>query len=168
MSPAVGADRIQALLAEGGTADAHFQEALRQHATTERPLDQARTALLYGEYLRRERRRVDAREPLRIALETFERLGAVPWAERARRELRSTGETARRRDPSTFDRLTRQELQVSRVVGQGATNREAAAQLIISPRTVDHHLSSIFGKLGISSRSELIRIVAAGDLPEPA
>src|SRR5262249_9704563 len=97
--------RSQALLAAGGAAHAHFQAALRQHATTGRPLDQARTALLYGEYLRRERRRVDAREPLRIALETFERLGAVPWAERARRELRSTVETARRRDPSTFDRL---------------------------------------------------------------
>jgi DNA-binding CsgD family transcriptional regulator len=159
--------RSQALLADGDSADAHFQEALRLHATTERPLDRARTALLHGEYLRRARRRVAAREPLRLALETFERLGAVPWAERARRELRATGETARTRDPGTFDRLTRQELQVVRVVAQGATNREAAAQLIISPRTVDHHLRSIFEKLGISSRSELIRMAAAGDLPEP-
>src|SRR5262249_25224669 len=85
--------RAQALLADGGTAGAYFQEALRFHATTDRPLDRARTALLHGEYLRRERRRVEAREPLRTALEAFERLGAVPWAERARRELRATGET---------------------------------------------------------------------------
>lgn len=160
------ASRSQALLADEGNADAHFQEALRIHATTERPVDQARTALLYGEHLRRERRRVDAREPLRTALEAFERLGAVPWAERARRELRATGEAARKCDPSTFDRLTRQELQVVRVVSQGATNREAAAQLIVSPRTIDHHLRSIFEKLGISSRSELIRMAAAGNLPE--
>jgi DNA-binding CsgD family transcriptional regulator/tetratricopeptide (TPR) repeat protein len=155
--------RSRALLAGSDEADALFDEALRAHATTERPLEQARTALLYGEYLRRERRRVDAREPLRTALDTFDRLGAVPWADRARSELRATGESARKRDVSTFDQLTRQELQVARVVGQGATNRAAAAQLFISPRTVDHHLRSIFQKLGVSSRSELIRLVAAGD-----
>jgi DNA-binding NarL/FixJ family response regulator len=155
--------RSKALLASADEADSLFREALRAHATTERPLDQARTALLYGEHLRRERRRVDAREPLRSALETFERLGAAAWAERARGELRATGETARKREPSSFDRLTRQELQVVRVVGQGATNREVAAQLFISPRTVDHHLRSIFQKLGISSRSELIRLALAGD-----
>jgi DNA-binding CsgD family transcriptional regulator len=159
--------RSQALLTDGESAGALFQEALRLHAATERPLDQARTALLYGEHLRRARRRVAAREPLRAALETFERLGAAPWAERARRELRATGETARARDPGTFDRLTRQELQVARVVAQGVTNREAAAQLIVSPRTIDHHLRSIFEKLGISSRAELIRL-AAGNLLESA
>lgn len=159
--------RSRALLAAPGDADACFQEALRVHAATERPLDEARTAMLYGEYLRRARRRVDARRPLRMALETFDRLGAVSWAERARSSLRATGETARKRDPSTFDQLTRQELQVVRVVSEGATNREAAAQLFISPRTVDHHLRSIFQKLGISSRSELIRIVASGALPGP-
>jgi DNA-binding CsgD family transcriptional regulator/tetratricopeptide (TPR) repeat protein len=157
--------RSQALLATDGNADDLYQESLRLHATVERPLQGARTALLYGEYLRRDRRRVEARERLRTALETFEQLGAVPWAERARRELRATGETARKRDPGTFDQLTRQELQVVRVVGQGATNREAAAQLIVSPRTIDHHLRSIFAKLGISSRSELIRMAVAGDLP---
>jgi DNA-binding CsgD family transcriptional regulator len=155
--------RSRALLAGAAEADVLFNDALRAHATTERPLEQARTALLYGEYLRRERRRVDAREPLRTALEAFERLGVVPWAERARSELRATGETARKRDVNTFDQLTRQELQVVRVVGQGATNREAAAQLFISPRTVDHHLRSIFQKLGVSSRSELVRLVLAGD-----
>jgi len=155
--------RSRALVASTDEADGLFRDALQALASTERPLERARTALLYGEYLRRERRRVDAREPLRTALETFERLGAVPWAERARSELRATGESARKRNVNTFDRLTRQEVQVTRIVGQGATNREAAAQLFISPRTVDHHLRSIFQKLGVSSRSELIRLVIAGD-----
>jgi DNA-binding CsgD family transcriptional regulator len=155
--------RSKALLASGDAADTEFREALRTHVGIDRPLDQARTALLYGEYLRRERRRVEAREPLRGALETFDRLGAVLWAERARSELRATGETARKREPNTLDRLTRQELQVVRAVGQGSTNREVAAQLFISPRTVDHHLRSIFQKLGISSRSELIRLTLAGE-----
>jgi DNA-binding CsgD family transcriptional regulator len=157
------AARAQALLADGEDADALFRQALEAHATTDRLLDRARTALLYGEHLRRERRRVDAREPLRRALEAFERLGAPHWAERAGGELRATGETARKRDPSTLDRLTQQELQVVRVVSQGATNREAAAQLFISPRTVDHHLRGAFRKLGIGSRGELIRLSLAGD-----
>ena len=122
----------------------------------------ARTQLLYGEHLRRERRRVDARDALRSALDSFEALGAASWADRARAELRATGETARRRDPSTLDQLTEQELQVVRTVSQGATNREAAAQLFISPRTVDHHLRSVFRKLGIRSRAELVRLVVAG------
>jgi DNA-binding CsgD family transcriptional regulator len=157
------AARAQALLATGTEAERLFQGALREHAATDRLLDQARTQLLYGEHLRRERRRVDARETLRPALEAFERLGAVSWAERARGELRATGETARRRDPSTLDQLTQQELQVVRAVSQGATNREAAAQLFISPRTVDHHLRSVFRKLGIRSRAELVRLALAGD-----
>jgi DNA-binding NarL/FixJ family response regulator len=151
--------RSRALVASGDEADHTFDEAMRAHAMTDRPLDQARTALLYGEHLRRERRRVDAREPLRASMETFDRLGAALWAERARSELRATGETARKREPTSFEDLTRQELQVARAVGQGITNREVAAQLFISPRTVDHHLRSIFQKLGISSRAELIRIV---------
>jgi len=159
------AARARALLAAGAAADDLYRQALAAHATTDRLLDRARTALLYGEFLRRERRRVDAREPLRLALETFERLGAPHWAERARGELRATGESARKRDPSTLDRLTQQELQVVRVVSQGATNREAAAQLFISPRTVDHHLRGAFRKLGIGSRAELIRLALAGDAP---
>jgi DNA-binding NarL/FixJ family response regulator len=150
--------RSRALVASAKDADALYQDALHAHATTERPLDQARTALVYGEYLRRERRRADAREPLRAALEAFERLGAAAWAERARSELRATGETARKRESSSVDQLTRQELQVMQAVAQGGTNRDVAAQLFISPRTVDHHLRSIFQKLGISSRSELIRL----------
>jgi DNA-binding CsgD family transcriptional regulator len=155
--------RSRGLLTSGSDADLDFREALRMHAAVDRPLDQARTALLFGEYLRRERRRVEAREPLRTALETFERLGALLWAERARSELRATGETARKREPNSLEQLTRQELQVVRAVGQGITNREVAAQLFISPRTVDHHLRNIFQKLGISSRSELIRMALAGE-----
>lgn len=118
--------------------------------------------MLYGERLRRKRRRHDARVQLRAALEGFERLGATLWAARAASELRATGESARRRDPSTIHQLTPQELQVARLIGQGASNREAAAQLFLSPRTIDYHLCKIFQKLGISSRSELIHLTAAG------
>jgi DNA-binding NarL/FixJ family response regulator len=157
------AARARALLATGAEADGLFQEALQAFAATDRLLDRARTQLLYGEHLRRTRRRVEAREALRAALDAFEMLGAASWAERARAELRATGETARKRDPSSFDQLTQQELQVVRAVSQGATNREAAAQLFISPRTVDHHLRGVFRKLGIRSRSELVRAVLAGD-----
>jgi DNA-binding CsgD family transcriptional regulator len=150
--------RCRGLLSAGAAADRHFTEALRLHGPSSRPFDRARTQLLYGEALRRARRRADAREHLRAAFTTFEQLGAAPWAERARTELRATGETARQRDPSTLDQLTPQELQIVRFVGQGATNREVAAQLFLSPRTIDYHLRQVFTKLGISSRAELIRL----------
>jgi DNA-binding CsgD family transcriptional regulator/tetratricopeptide (TPR) repeat protein len=152
--------RCRGLLSAGAAADRHFTEALRLHGPSSRPFDRARTQLLYGEALRRARRRVDAREHLRAALTTFEQLGASAWAERARTELRVSGETARQRDPSTFDELTPQELQIVRFVGQGATNREVAAQLFLSPRTIDYHLRNVFVKLAISSRGELIRLRA--------
>jgi DNA-binding CsgD family transcriptional regulator len=139
-------------------ADAQFNEALHHHAAATRPFEHARTALLYGEHLRRQRRRTDARPPLRGASEIFERLGAQPWATRAHGELRATGETARRRDPSTVTQLTPQELQIARIVAGGATNREVAAQLFLSPRTVDYHLRKVFLKLGVSSRAELVRL----------
>ncbi len=112
---------------------------------------------LFGEFLRRERRRGDARDQLRSALETFERLRAEPWAERTRTELRATGETARKRDPSTLHDLTPQELQIARLVAEGLSNKEAAAQLFLSPRTVEYHLRKVFTKLGIGSRADLIR-----------
>jgi DNA-binding CsgD family transcriptional regulator len=150
--------RCRGLLSAGAAADRHFTEALRLHGPSSRPFDRARTQLLYGEALRRARRRVDAREHLRAAFATFEQLGASPWAERARTELRVSGETARQRNPSTLDQLTPQELQIVRFVGQGATNREVAAQLFLSPRTIDYHLRQVFTKLGISSRAELIRL----------
>ncbi|MFC5744873.1 LuxR C-terminal-related transcriptional regulator [Actinomadura rugatobispora] len=130
-----------------------------------RPFEKARTELLYGEWLRRARRRSDARVPLRSALETFERLRAAPWAERARAELRATGESGAaaggpRRDaaPDPLDRLTPQELQVVRLAADGVSSREIAAQLFLSPRTVEYHLYKAYPKLGVSSRKELSRL----------
>jgi DNA-binding CsgD family transcriptional regulator len=147
----------RALLADGEEAIAHFEDALRL-AADGLPFDLARVQLLYGEHLRRERRRVDARVQLREALEGFERLRAKPWAERARMELRASGETARRRDASTIDQLTPQELQIARFVAEGLSNKEVAAQLFLSPRTIDYHLRNVFAKLGIKSRTQLARV----------
>ena len=146
-----------AMLGEGDEAEAHFVRAVELHRAAPRPFEDARTELHFGEFLRRERRRTDAREHLRHAVEGFERLGAEPWAERARAELRASGETARKRDPSTLDHLTAQELQSARLVAEGATNRDVAGRLFLSPRTVDYHLRKIFTKLDVSSRAELIR-----------
>jgi DNA-binding CsgD family transcriptional regulator len=143
------------LLSEGHVAEDRFQEALDHHRRARRPFERARTELAYGELLRRARRRVDARAHLEAALDTFENLGAAPWAERARLELRASGQAARRRDPSTLFQLTPQELQVARFVATGLPTREVAAQLFLSPRTVEFHLRNVFAKLGISSRSQL-------------
>jgi DNA-binding NarL/FixJ family response regulator len=152
------AARCRGLLANEGDQDPHFAEALRLHAPGGRPFDTARTQLLYGESLRRRRRRADARKYLRSAHETFERLGATAWAEQARSELLASGETARKRDVSTAEQLTPQELQIARFVSQGETNRGIATSLFLSPRTVDYHLRKIFAKLGLSSRAELMRM----------
>jgi DNA-binding NarL/FixJ family response regulator len=103
----------------------------------------------------RARRRADARGHLRTALGVFERLGATPWAERARSELRASGQTARRRDPSTRQQLTPQELQVARLAGQGLSNQQIADQLFVSRHTVGYHLHKVYAKLGITSRTEL-------------
>ena len=144
-----------ALLADGEEADERFRRALAAHRTSLRLPDRARTHLAYGEHLRRARRRVDAREHLRAALALFEDLGATPYADRAAQELRASGETARRRDVSTASELTAQERQVAALVRQGLSNRDAAARLFISPRTVDFHLRNVFTKLGLASRAEL-------------
>jgi DNA-binding NarL/FixJ family response regulator len=101
---------------------------------------------------------VDARPHLRTALELFQRLALSPWEERARAELRASGETARRRDPSTRDQLTPQELQIAHLVTEGMTNREIGEQLFLSPRTIDYHLRKVFAKLQIASRADLVRI----------
>ena len=122
------------------------------------PFEQARTELLYGEWLRRERRRVDARPHLRAAVELFQQLAVSPWAEQARSELRASGETARRRDPSTRDQLTPQELQIAHLVAEGMTNREIGEQLFLSPRTIEYHLRKVFAKLQIASRTDLVRM----------
>ncbi|HEX8134552.1 MAG TPA: LuxR C-terminal-related transcriptional regulator, partial [Actinomycetes bacterium] len=143
------------LLSEGHVARSRFEEALEYHRRAQRPFEQARTELAYGELLRRARRRVDARAHLEAALDAFEGLSAVPWAERARLELRASGQAVRRRDPSTLRQLTPQELQVARFVARGLPTREVAAQLFLSPRTVDFHLRNVFAKLGISSRTQL-------------
>jgi DNA-binding CsgD family transcriptional regulator len=161
------AARCRALLAEGEAAGVEFEEGIRLHSEGTRPFDRARTELLFGEHLRRQRRRRESREYLRSAFESFESLGAPHWAERAHAELRASGETARKRDPSTLGQLTPQELQIARLVGEGSSNKEVAAQLFLSPRTVDYHLRKVFMKLGISSRAELIRDgVAAEADPE--
>ena len=135
-----------------------FLEALDAHADASRPFEHARTELAYGEFLRRARRRVEARDHLRTALDSFETLGATLWAERARVELRASGQTARKRDPSTRNTLTEQELQIARFVAEGHTNREVAAQLFLSPRTIDFHLRNVYRKLGITSRTALARL----------
>jgi DNA-binding CsgD family transcriptional regulator len=153
--------RCQALVGERDPDEA-FGEALAAAAALP-PLQRARTELLYGEWLRRERRRTDARGHLRAAVELFRTLGAVPWAERAEAELRATGETARKRDIAAVEQLTPQELQIAGLVTGGLTNKEIAAQLFLSPRTVDYHLRKVFTKLGITSRGELIR----DGLPRP-
>ncbi len=154
---AVVLENCRALTAAPEDAGAHFQAAFAR-LDDARPLDRARAQLHYGEHLRRERRRIDARVHLREAVAAFERLGARPWVERAARELRATGETARKRDISPLAELTPQELQVARLVGSGATNKAVAAQLFVSPKTVEYHLRKVFAKLGIASRSELFRL----------
>jgi DNA-binding CsgD family transcriptional regulator len=152
------AARCRALLAQGEEAEREFQRALDLHSEGDRAFDRARTALLYGEFLRRERRRIDARAHLRDALEVFGQLGATAWAHRASAELRASGQSARKRDPSTLNELTPQELQIARFVAEGHSNKEVAAQLFLSPRTIDYHLRRVFAKLGIASRGQLAQL----------
>jgi DNA-binding CsgD family transcriptional regulator len=147
----------EAMVAEREAATERFEAALAD-ADAALPFDLARIRLLFGEHLRRERRRADAREQLRAAAEDFDRMGAAPWAKRARVELRATGERARRRDAGSLVTLTPQELQVARLVAEGLANKEVAAQLYLSPRTIDAHLRNVFAKLGITSRGQLARL----------
>jgi DNA-binding CsgD family transcriptional regulator len=144
----------------GGFAAA-FEEAIALHALTPDSFEAARTRLAYGERLRRARNRVRARGQLRAAAEVFERLDARPWADRAYAELAATGETRRARDPSTLDELTPQELQIAVLLTGGKTTREAAAALFLSPKTIEYHLRHVYQKLGIHSREELARVLAA-------
>ena len=152
-SPSVGR-----LTADPSDAEAWFQEALSQHERAGRPLDAARTQLAYGEWLRRSHRRVDARQHLRASLDTFQDLRAEALAARANQELRASGETARKRDPSTLVKLTPMELQIAQLVSSGMSNKEVAAQCWISPRTVAFHLRNVFAKAGVTSRGELARL----------
>ncbi|MEV0424222.1 ATP-binding protein [Streptosporangium canum] len=155
--------RCRALLEDGDRAVPLYEEALRLHAEGgPTPFEQARTSLLYGERLRRTHRAGDARQPLRSALETFQRLGAEPWAERAHSELRAAGESVARPGPAALNALTPQELRIARLVAEGASNRDVAARLFLSPRTVEYHLYKVYPKLGITTRTELARLVGTG------
>jgi DNA-binding CsgD family transcriptional regulator len=144
----------RAQLGDGDVAG-EFEAAIEHADTAGHRFDRARIQLAYGEHLRRARRRVDARGHLRAALEVFDDLDATRWAARAAQELRASGETARRRDASSSAALTAQERQVAGLVRQGLANRDVAARLFLSPRTVDFHLRNVFGKLGVASRAEL-------------
>ena len=157
-SPAATAEHGRALLAADDVAERHFQDALHLHDAAGRPFGRARTQLAYGEFLRRNRRRVDARPYLRAALQVFTELRAEPWAERARQELRASGETARKRDVTTTATLTPQERQTALLVRSGLGNRDIAARLFLSPRTVEYHLSNAYQKLGVRSRGELAQL----------
>src|SRR4029077_12370478 len=149
------AARSNALVVGDEDADDLYVESIRHLTHTCVAVDLARAHLLHGEWLRRQNRRVDAREQLRIAYEMFTDFGMEAFAERTRIELLATGERARTRTVETLGQLTPQEEQISRLVAQGNTNREIAAQLFISPRTVEYHLHKAFRKLGVRSRTEL-------------
>jgi DNA-binding CsgD family transcriptional regulator len=147
--------RSRALLSEGDVADSLYREAIARLSRTRVRPALARAHLLYGEWLRRARRRADAREQLRLAYSMYSEMGMNAFAERARRERVATGETVRKRSPETRDSLTAQEAQIARLAAEGRTNPEIGAQLFISPRTVEWHLRKVFTKLGITSRTEL-------------
>jgi DNA-binding NarL/FixJ family response regulator len=150
--------RTRALMAKSPEeAEAFFLEALSYQVQHGQAFERARTALSYGEFLRRAHRRTEARIQLRNALATFEGLNTPLWADRARAELAATGITARKRDASTLDTLTPQELRIAKLVGSGASNRDVANQLFLSQKTVEYHLRKVFTKLGVSSRVELAR-----------
>jgi DNA-binding CsgD family transcriptional regulator len=158
--------RCRALLSDD---ESLYRESVERLARSRAAVELARSRLLYGEWLRRENRRIDAREQLRTAHEMFSRMGAAGFADRARRELSATGETVRKRTVETLGELTTQEAQVARLAAQGHTNPEIAALLFLSPRTVEYHLHKVFPKLGISSRRELRKALpSAEDAAVPA
>jgi DNA-binding CsgD family transcriptional regulator len=154
--------RLHGLLGRDDDLDAHFGRALELHEQgAGSAFERARTELLYGERLRRAKRRVEAREHLRSAIELFDGLGAAPWSEQARRELRASGESIPRRDPTAPEKLTPQELQIALLVAEGRTNRDVAAALFLSPKTVEFHLTRVYRKLNIHSRAELVRLFSS-------
>jgi DNA-binding CsgD family transcriptional regulator len=147
--------RSQALLSEGEAAETLYRQAIERLTHTRVRMELARAHLLYGEWLRRERRRLDAREQLRHADRLFAEFDTEAFAERARVELAATGEHARKRTVETRDDLTPQEAQISRLAAEGATNKQIAGKLFISSSTVDYHLRKAFRKLGVKSRHQI-------------
>lgn len=152
--------RCHALLAEcGSDADEHFTESIRLHRASDTALELAKTELFYAHRLRRDRKPKAARELLRDAVKIFQRYDARHWAQRATAELRAAGDSVRPDRSGTATELTPQQLHIARLVTEGATNREIAARLFISHRTVDHHLRNVFSKLGVRSRVELTTLL---------
>jgi ATP/maltotriose-dependent transcriptional regulator MalT len=153
----------RALLTEGEAAERSYREAIDRLGRTRLRPHLARARLLYGEWLRRTNRRVDARVELRAAHQLFESIGMEAFAERARTELHATGERVRRRSADTRDELTPQERQIAQLARDGLSNPEIGAHLFLSPRTVEWHLRKVFGKLGVRSRRELRRVMSSRD-----
>ena len=151
--------RCRALVSEGPAADELYREAIERLSRTRRRPELARAHLVYGEWLRRENRRLDAREQLRLAHEQFASIGMEAFAERARTELRATGEHVRRHTVEARDDLTAQERQIAELARDGLSNPEIGARLFLSPRTVEWHLRHVFLKLGIKSRRELTEVL---------
>ena len=147
--------RSQALLAPPAAARQGYEDALDLLGQTRAAVQLARAHLLYGEWLRRQRRRREARDQLRAALEMFDAMGLRCFAVRAHLELGATGEHARKREVGTPEELTPQEAQIAALVSRGEANREIAAQLFVSPSTVEYHLRKVFRKLGVTSRTQL-------------
>jgi DNA-binding CsgD family transcriptional regulator len=155
--------RCRALLSDGAAAGDLYREAIERLRRTRLRPEVARAHLLYGEWLRRENRRADAREQLRTAHEILAAIGMEAFAERARRELQATGEKVRKRTVDTRDDLTAQERQIARLARDGLSNPEIGARLFLSPRTVESHLRNVFTKLGIRSRRELANALTGPD-----
>jgi DNA-binding CsgD family transcriptional regulator len=151
--------RVRALLDDGDVAERLYRESIARLGRTSVRVELARGHLLYGEWLRRENRRVDAREQLRAAHGMFTSMGAEAFADRAGRELQATGDTVRKRNVETRDQLTAQERQIARLARDGFSNPEIGSRLFISPRTVQYHLRKVFTKLDINSRHELDRVL---------
>ncbi len=154
------ASRAYGLVDAEDRLDEHFGAALAAHEQTLDVFETARTRLAYGARLRRARRRTEARSELRQAVGDFDRLGAGAWADRAAAELKATGETARRREPSTAADLTPQERQIALLLADGLSTREAAAAMFLSPKTIEYHLRNVYTKLGIHSRTELAQALS--------
>ena len=154
--------RCEAMIDDGERAEAHYQEAVSQLQRCRAVVDLARTHLLFGQWLRRARRRRDARRELRTAYDMFEAMGAKDFAASAAAELRATGEPAPPRTQVSTPDLTPQEARVAGLAAEGVTTNQIAAQLFISPRTVDYHLGKVFRTLGISSRGQLARHLTVG------